>query len=73
MPLEMPEKDNTFVLKVSPTLAPQLLWLPQEPPLWAAQLEAVVGDGKGPAAGQQEGSWLGVLGPYTGGEHPAGT
>ena len=36
MPLEMPEKDNTFVLKVSPTPGPE---------------DPRVGEGEGPAAG----------------------
>lgn len=36
MPLEMPEKDNTFVLKVSPTPGPE---------------DPCGGEGEGPAAG----------------------
>lgn len=54
MPLEMPEKDNTFVLKVSPAPAPHV----------GSQLEAPArGEGKVPAAGQGEAARLG--GPRT--------
>ncbi|KAB0398214.1 hypothetical protein E2I00_014912, partial [Balaenoptera physalus] len=38
MPLEMPEKDNTFVLKVSPTPGPT-------DPSWVAELEGSVENG----------------------------
>ncbi|XP_027630435.1 SH2B adapter protein 2 [Tupaia chinensis] len=44
MPLEMPEKDNTFVLKVSPchsTQDPEILQLPLATPSQAVQLEVI--------------------------------
>lgn len=46
MPLEMPEKDNTFVLKVSLTLSPMgPLAAPRLPPSWRLSLWPLQGEG----------------------------
>jgi hypothetical protein len=44
MPLEMPEKDNTFVLKVRPHPGPQILRLHEVTLLWVAELEVIMGE-----------------------------
>lgn len=75
MPLEMPEKDNTFVLKVSPTPTPQSLRQPQHTLLMGSIAEATVRGVR--VRGQQQGRgrerWSGSPRAYTDVEHLART
>lgn len=66
MPLEMPEKDNTFVLKVSPSPTPQTLWQPQHTFLMGSIAEAT-GRGQQQVRGRER--WSGIPRPYADVEH----